>query len=145
MTDKSPLIEVTVMREAAVVRFMRTECLMRHFDPRQDVRKDLFTLVDTDHHTLIVLDFGNPDIKWLSGAFQAILVRLHCRLLEANGSLKLCDLPEAPAWRCKRDDSRPGVWESSPVDLQVRQSLLKFLHSGVGDLSGKEIEEREFD
>ena len=95
MTSKSPLIEVAVMKEAAVVRFRRAECLMRHFDPRQDVGKDLFTLVDTDHHSLIVLDFGNPDIKWLSGAFQLILVRLHFRLFNTNGALKLCNVPEA--------------------------------------------------
>ena len=95
MTSKSPLIEVTVMGEAAIVRFRRTECLMWHLDPRQDVGKDVFALVDTDHHSLIVLDFGNPDIKWLSGAFQAILVRLHHRLFKANGVLKLCNVPEA--------------------------------------------------
>jgi hypothetical protein len=95
MIDKSPLIEVTVMGEAAVVRFRRSEYLMLHFDPRQDVRKDLLALVDTDHHSLIVLDFGNPDIKWLSGAFQAILVRLHFGLSKTNGALKLCNVPEA--------------------------------------------------
>jgi anti-anti-sigma regulatory factor len=95
MTNNSPLIEFTVMGEAAVVHFRRAECLMQHLDPRHDVGKDLFTLVDTDHHSLIVLDFGNPDIKWLSGGFQGILVRLHCRLYKANGPLKLCNLPEA--------------------------------------------------
>jgi anti-anti-sigma regulatory factor len=95
VTSKSPQIEVTVMVEAAVVRFRRTECLMWHFDPRQDFEKDLFTLVDTDHHSLVVLDFGNPDIKWLSGAFQLILVGLHRRLSKANGVLKLCNVPEA--------------------------------------------------
>lgn len=94
MTNKSPLIEVTAMGEAAVVRFRRTECLMLHLDPSQDIGKNLFALVDTDHHSLIVLDFGNPDIKWLSGAFQAILVRLHCRLSKANGVLKLCNVPD---------------------------------------------------
>jgi hypothetical protein len=67
---------------------------MLHLDPRQDVGKDLFTLVDTDHYSVIVLDFENPDIKWLSGAFQAILVRLHCQLLKANGVLKLCNVQE---------------------------------------------------
>jgi hypothetical protein len=76
MTNKSPLIEVTVMGEAAIVRFSRTECLMWHLDPRQDVGEDLFALVDTDHDSLVVLDFGNPDIKWLSGAFQAILIEV---------------------------------------------------------------------
>ena len=95
MTKEPPLIEVTVMGEAAVVRFRRTECLMLHFDPRQDVGKDLFALVDTDHHSLIILDFGNPDIKWLSGAFQSILVGLHRRLSKSNGVLKLCNVPEA--------------------------------------------------
>ena len=83
------------MGEAAVVRFRRTECLMLHLDPRQDVGKDLFALVDTDRHSLVVLDLGNPDIKWLSGAFQAILVGLHYRLFKANGVLKLCNVPEA--------------------------------------------------
>jgi anti-anti-sigma regulatory factor len=95
MITKSPLIEVTVMGEAAVVRFMRTECLMRHLDPGQDVGKDLLALVDADHYSIIVLDFGNPDIQWLAGAFQAILVRLHRRLFIANGALKLCNVPAA--------------------------------------------------
>ena len=62
MTSNSPQIEVTVMGEAAVVRFRRTECLMMSLDPRRDVWKDLFALVDTDRHSLIILDFGNPDI-----------------------------------------------------------------------------------
>jgi anti-anti-sigma regulatory factor len=75
------------------VRFSRTECLMMSLDPRQDVGEDLFTLVDTDHYSLIVLDFENPDIHWLSGAFQALLVTLHHRLFKANGVLKLCNVP----------------------------------------------------
>ncbi len=95
MTKEPSLIEVTMMGEAAVVRFRRAECLMRHFDPRQDVGKELLTLVDTDHHSLVVLDFGNPDIKWLSGAFQLVLVRLHFGLFKKNGALKLCNVPEA--------------------------------------------------
>jgi hypothetical protein len=41
VTSKSPQIEVTMMGDAAVVRFSRTECLMWHLDPRQDVGKDL--------------------------------------------------------------------------------------------------------
>jgi hypothetical protein len=95
MTEERSQIEVTVIGEAAVVRFRRAESLMQHFDPRQDVGKDLFALVDTDHHSLVVLDFGNPDIKWLSGTFQLILVGLHRRLSKANGVLKLCNVPEA--------------------------------------------------
>ena len=92
MTDKSPQIEVTVMGEAAVVRFRRTECLMSSLSPRQDVGEDLFKLVDTDHYSLIILNFENPDIHWLSGAFQALLVTLHHRLFKANGVLKLCNV-----------------------------------------------------
>jgi hypothetical protein len=93
VTDKSPQIEVTVIGESAVVRFQHTECLMMSLDPRHDVGEDLFTLVDTDHYSLIVLDFENPDIHWLSGAFQALLVTLHHRLFTANGVLKLCNIP----------------------------------------------------
>ncbi len=95
MASKSRQIEVTVMGKAAVVRFTRTECLMRSLNPRQDVGEDLFALVDTDHYSLIVIDFGNPDIHWLSGAFQALLVTLNYRLFKANGVLKLCNVPEA--------------------------------------------------
>ena len=59
---------------------------MLHFDPRQDVGKtDSPLLIPTDH-SLIVLDFENPDIKWLSGAFQAILVRSHFKLFNTNGA-----------------------------------------------------------
>ncbi len=95
MTSKSPQIEVTVIGEAAVVRFSRSECLMMGLNPRQDVGEELFTLVDTDHYSLIVLDFGNVDVPCFSGAFQALLVTLHHRLFKANGVLKLCNLPEA--------------------------------------------------
>jgi anti-anti-sigma regulatory factor len=94
VTSKSPQLEVTVMAKAAVVRFRRTECLMLHLDPGQDIGKELFALVDTDHHSLVVLDFGNPDIR-LCSAFQLILVGLHRRLFKANGILKLCNVPEA--------------------------------------------------
>jgi anti-anti-sigma regulatory factor len=93
MTSKSPQIEVTLIGEAAVVRFSRTECLMMSLDPSHDVGEALFTLVDTGHYSLIVLDFENPDIHWLSGAFQALLVTLHHRLVKANGVLKLCNVP----------------------------------------------------
>jgi anti-anti-sigma regulatory factor len=95
MTNKSPLIEVTVMGQAAVVRFLRAECLTRHVDPRQNVGKELFALVDLDHFSKVVLDFGNLDIQWLSGAFHGIMARLHRRLFLANGALMLCNLPEA--------------------------------------------------
>jgi anti-anti-sigma regulatory factor len=91
--SKSPQIEVTVMGEAAVVRFSHTECLMLSTHPRQDVGEDLFKLVDTGHYSMIILDFENPDIHWLSGAFQALLVTLHHRLFKANGVLKLCNVP----------------------------------------------------
>jgi anti-anti-sigma regulatory factor len=94
VTSKSPQIEVTVLGGAAVVRFRRTECLMASLNPRQDVGEDLFSLVDRDHYSLIVLDFDNPDIHWLSGAFQALLVTLQHRLFNANGVLKLCNVPE---------------------------------------------------
>jgi anti-anti-sigma regulatory factor len=94
VTSKLPQIEVTVMGEAAVVRFRRTECLMSSLNPREDVGEDLFTLVDTDHYSLIVLDFENPDIHWLSCAFEALLVTLHRRLFKANVVLKLCNVPE---------------------------------------------------
>jgi anti-anti-sigma regulatory factor len=95
MSNKSTQIEVTAVGEAAVVRFMRSECLMQHLDPSHNVGEELLALVDTNHYSVVVLDFGNPDIKWLSGVFQAILVRLHYRLFKANGSLKLCNVPEA--------------------------------------------------
>jgi anti-anti-sigma regulatory factor len=93
VTSKSPQIEVTEIGGTAVVRLRRTEFLMSSVSPRQDVGEDLFSLVYTDHHSLIVLDFENPDIHWLSGAFQALLVTLHHRLFKANGVLKLCNVP----------------------------------------------------
>ena len=95
MTKKPTQIEVTLMGEAAVVRFRRTECLLGSLNPRQDVGDDLFALVDSDHYSLIVLDFENLDIKWLSAASQALLVVLHYGLFKANGVLKLCNAPEA--------------------------------------------------
>jgi hypothetical protein len=110
MTKETSLIEVTVMGGAAVVRFRRTECLMRHLDPRDHFEKDLSTLVDTDHHSLVVIDFGHPDIKFLAAAIQALLVRLHYRLFKASGVLRLCNLPE-------------GIVEQ----FQVNQ-LVKFFH-----------------
>ena len=94
MASKSGQIEVTVMGEAAVVRFRRTECLMWSLDPRQDLGEDLIALVDKDHYSLIVIDFDNPEIHWLSGAAQGSLVVLHRRLFKANGVLKLCNVPE---------------------------------------------------
>jgi anti-anti-sigma regulatory factor len=93
MTGKSPQIEVTVTGEAAIVRFRRTDCLMSSLDPRRDVGEALLAIVDTNLCSVIVLDFENPDIHWLSGAFQAILVDLHHRLFRANGVLKLCNVP----------------------------------------------------
>ena len=94
MTSKSGQIEVTVMGEAAVVRFRRKKWLMWGMDPRQDVREDLYALVDADHYSVIVIDFENQDIHWLSCAFEAILVSLHRRLFKANGVLKLCNVPD---------------------------------------------------
>jgi anti-anti-sigma regulatory factor len=94
VTSNPPQIEVTVMGEAAVVRFSHAACLMLGRNPRQDVGQELFTLVDTDHYSLIILDFENPELHWLSGAFQALLVTLHRRLFKANGVLKLCNIPE---------------------------------------------------
>lgn len=94
MTSKSRQIEVTEMGKAAVVRFTRTECLMWSSNPRQDVGEDLFALVDPDHYSSIVIDFENPDIPQLSGAFLALSVTLNYRLFKANGVLKLCNLPE---------------------------------------------------
>ena len=63
-------------------------------DPRRDIGEDLFALVDADHYSLVV-DFDNPDIHWLSCAFEALLVDLHRRLFKANGVLKLCNVREA--------------------------------------------------
>jgi anti-anti-sigma regulatory factor len=94
MTNKPSQIEVAVSGGAAVLRFRHTDCLMSSLDPRQDVGEALFALVDTNLCSVIVLDFENPDIHWLSGAFQALLVDLHHRLFRANGVLKLCNVPD---------------------------------------------------
>ena len=94
MTSKSGQIEVTVTGDAAVVRFSRAECLMVSLDPRRDVGEALFALVDTNLCSVIVLDFENPDIHWLSGAFQALLVNLHFRSFKVNVILKLCNVPD---------------------------------------------------
>jgi anti-anti-sigma regulatory factor len=94
MNGQPRQIEVTVNGKAAVVRFVRTECLLISRNPRQDVGEDLRALIDRDHHSLIVIDFGNPDIQWLSRAFQAVLVLLHHRLSKVNGALRLCNVPE---------------------------------------------------
>jgi anti-anti-sigma regulatory factor len=93
MTVKGSQIEVTVMGEAGVVRFMRTECLLWSLDPRSDIGEELFALVDREKYSVIVIDFSNPDIHQFSGAFQALLVNLHLRLSKANMALKLCNLP----------------------------------------------------
>jgi hypothetical protein len=56
MTSKSSQIEVTVVGGAAVVRFRHTECLLWSGNPRQGVGEELFTLVDPDLHSVVVLD-----------------------------------------------------------------------------------------
>jgi hypothetical protein len=93
MTVKGSQIEVTVMGEAAVVCFRRTECVLWGLDPGSDVGEELFALVEGQKYSVIVVDFSNPDIHRLSGAFQALLVTLHMRLVKANMALKLCNLP----------------------------------------------------
>jgi hypothetical protein len=71
MTSKSPQIEVTVMGEAAVVRFKRTDCLMLNLDPRQDIGEDLFALVDTDHHSSTDSEWDNTQLDpWVSTQFS---------------------------------------------------------------------------
>jgi anti-anti-sigma regulatory factor len=95
MTDEMSQIVVSVMGEAAVVRFRRTECLLDSRNPRKDVGDDLLALVEKDHYSLIIIDFDNPDILWLSATFLALLVLLRHRMIKANGVLKLCHLPEA--------------------------------------------------
>jgi anti-anti-sigma regulatory factor len=94
MTSKSGKIEVTVMGEAAVVRFRRTECQTWSLHPWQDVEEDLYALVDRDHYSVIVIDFENKDLRWVSGAFYSMLVGLHRRSFKATGVLKLCNVPE---------------------------------------------------
>jgi anti-anti-sigma regulatory factor len=93
MTVKGSQIEVTVMGEAAVVCFRRTECVLLSRNPRSDVGEELFALVDRQKYSVIVIDLSNPGIHQLSGAFQALLVTLHRRLGKANMALKLCNLP----------------------------------------------------
>jgi anti-anti-sigma regulatory factor len=93
-TKEEVALEVTVMGKAAVVRFKCTNQFRFGMDPSQDLRDDLYALVDTDHYSLIVIDFENKDIPWLSAAFDAMLVNLHRRLTKANGVLKLCNVPE---------------------------------------------------
>jgi anti-anti-sigma regulatory factor len=95
MTDEMSQIVVSVMGEAAVVRFRRTECLLDSRNPRKDVGDDLLALVEKDHYSLIIINFDNPDILWLSATFLALLVLLRHRMIKANGVLKLCHLPEA--------------------------------------------------
>ena len=95
MTAESPQIEVSVIGEAAVVRIRHPERLLWNRYPRQDVGAELFALVDNDHHSLIVIDFGNMvDVPCLSGAFHSLLVSLHHRLFKASGVLKLFNVPE---------------------------------------------------
>ena len=94
MTDKPSQIEVSVTGKAAIVRFRRTECLLESRNPREDVGNDLLALVENDHYSLIIIDFDNPGIRWLSAAFLALLVVLRHRTMKANALLKLCHLPD---------------------------------------------------
>jgi anti-anti-sigma regulatory factor len=94
VTDEPSQIEVTVIGEAAVIRFTRTDGLMSHGELNREFREELFTFVDSGRHSVIALDFGNPDIHWLSGASYAVLVSLHHRLFKANRVLKLCNVPD---------------------------------------------------
>jgi hypothetical protein len=43
---------------------------------------------------VIVIDFENKDLRWVSGAFYSMLVGLHRRSFKATGVLKLCNVPE---------------------------------------------------
>jgi hypothetical protein len=85
MTVKGSHIEVTVVGQAAVVRFKRTECVMTSLDPRSDVGAELCALTDMGKHSVIVIDLSNPDIHWLSCAFEGLLVVLHRRLSSETG------------------------------------------------------------
>jgi anti-anti-sigma regulatory factor len=95
MTVKGSHIEVTVIGQAAFVRFKRTECVLWSVDPRSDVGEELFALTDMGKHSVIVIDLSNPDVHWLSCAFEGLLVDLHRRLSRANGVLKLCNVPDS--------------------------------------------------
>jgi anti-anti-sigma regulatory factor len=95
MTDEMSQIEVTAKGEAAVVRFRRIECLLDSRNPRKDVGNDLLALFEKDHYSLIIIDFDNPDILWLSATFLGLLVALRGRMIKEKSVLKLCHLPDA--------------------------------------------------
>ena len=94
MTDEMSQIVVSFVGKAAIVRFRRTECLLESRNPREDVGNDLIALVENDHYSLIIIDFDDPGIRWLSATFLALLVLLRHRTIKANAVLKLCHLPD---------------------------------------------------
>jgi anti-anti-sigma regulatory factor len=62
-------------------------------DPGRGGMQGLVDLVDRADHTTIILDFQNQDIGWLSCLFEGVLLRLHQRMANKNGVLKLCNVP----------------------------------------------------
>ncbi len=73
----------------AVVNFMETVSMF-DADKVRDVGEELLDLVDSKKHSKLLLNMSNA--RFVSSAMLAHLVKLHRRVQEAKGKVRLCCL-----------------------------------------------------
>ena len=76
-----------------VVRFIDLKRDLESFDTLQEIGQQLEALVDQNQPCSLILDFEGKDFIPLQDAFFGKLVRLFKVVKQAQGTLKLCDLP----------------------------------------------------
>ena len=81
-------LDVSQAGDVTVVRFV--DCRMLDGNNVDDVRRDLFGLVEKESRTKLLLDFS--DVEFLSSDALNILILLRKKLTPNHGSLRLCSL-----------------------------------------------------
>jgi len=77
------------VNEVAVVNFLETVSMFEG-DKVQDVGKELMDLVVSKRYTKLLLNLSNA--SFISSAMLAHLVRLHRKVQESKGKIRLCCL-----------------------------------------------------
>jgi anti-sigma B factor antagonist len=116
MPPKKPALQYLRVEEedgVAVIMFLETAAMMEG-DKVEEVARELFGLIESRRYTKVLLNLSNAG--YMSSAMLAQLVRLHRKMQDVKGKVRLCALrpPVMDAFKVSQFDRLFEIFPDEP-------------------------------
>jgi anti-anti-sigma factor len=110
-------LAVKTVGGVAVITFLESAAMMEG-DKVDELAKELFDVIDSKKYTKVLLNLYNAG--YMSSAMLAVLVRLHRKMQELKGKVRLCALrpPVMDAFKVSQFDRLFEIYVDEPAALK---------------------------